>query len=569
MIRFKKIRWKNLLSTGNAWTEVQLDGHNMTLIIGKNGHGKSTLIDALFYVLFGKPFRKIRLDQIINSINNAELCVEVEFDVGQTQYKIIRGMRPGIFEIHEYGKLINQEAATKDQQKYLERNILGTNPRSFAQIVVIGGGFNYTPFMKLGPQDRRAIIENLLDIEVFSIMNTVVKTRVKSTNESLESIKGQIKTTMEKIDLQKKYISDSRKTNDELIVQKKSELSNSEIQITDLNNTANVTRQQILDLQDQINDESKIRTRIRTMEQLRIRIDTNIGKANKEIQFYSENEKCSTCQQDIKNADEMLTVCNHKLVEFQDGLKQLEVKQVETEQRLTAITQIHEQINQLQLQLTSVQSSVSQIQKYSSRLLTEIQALSSKKPISDDLLQVSKDLFKDLEDMTTKRRELIESKAYFDLAATLLKDNGIKTRIIKQYLPVINKLVNKYLAAMDFFVNFEIDGEFQETIKSRFRDTFSYENFSEGQKRRIDLSLLFTWRDVAKLKNSVNTNLLILDETLDGSLDSDGMEEFMRLLNSLGSDHNTFLISHRGDILADKFNNVLKFELLGNFSQVS
>jgi len=557
----------NFLSTGNAWIEIKLDQNPMTLIIGKNGAGKSTIIDALCYGLFGRPYRDINLPGLINSINDAGTCVEVEFRVGSTHYKVIRGMKPSIFQIYQNDVLLNQEAANRDYQKHLEKQILGFNMKSFTQIVVVGST-SFTPFMRLVPQDRRAIIEDLLDIEIFSTMNKVIKTKIKSLDELLYKIKAQISTILEKIELQKRHINDSKKITIEQITKKQADLEEWQTRINTLTNDAKLVQKHVDSLQAQIADNPSVLERITKLEKYNIQITNNLEKLNREITFFNENETCPRCHQDIDNKEQVIGECNIKIQEFSAGLSDLELHQQKLETRLEKIKQIQLKITAHQSELTKLQSQISEIQRYVGLLLVEINDLSNKKPISDDLLEVSKQLYSDLEQQNNQRKEAIDNKTYLDTAALLLKDNGIKAKIIKQYLPVINKMINKYLSAMDFFVNFNIDEEFNETIRSRHRDKFSYENFSEGQKRRIDLSLLFTWRAVAKVKNSVNTNLLILDEILDGSLDADGMDEFMRLLNTFGNETNTFLISHRGEILADKFNNIIRFELVGNFSEI-
>lgn len=567
MIRFELLRYKNFLSTGNVWTEVRLDAHNMTLIIGKNGHGKSTLIDALCYVLFGKAFRKINLDGLINSINQQGCCVEIEFSIGSTKYKVIRGMRPAVFEIYEDGVLVDQEAASRDHQRYLEKQVLGFGMKSFTQIVVVGSN-SFTPFMRLGPQDRRAIIEQVLDIDVFSTMNTVVKAKVKTLSEGLNRAKAKIATTREKIELQKRYIADNKKANEDLVEAKQKELEDTQAQEVSLTNRSNTLKGDVAKLRTAGATEAKVRVKIRELEGYRSRMENNVDIISKELKFLEDNSQCPTCEQHLENKDALVKKWSEKMGQMTDGLKLLQVKATKLEEDLTAALQAVEQFHKLQLELAQCTASLDEKDEMSNRLREELEEMKARKPISEELLQVSRELVAEIEELNRQRVEFADDKAYYDLAALLLKDSGIKTKIIKQYLPIINKLVNKYLAAMDFFVNFEIDEEFQETIKSRHRDAFSYENFSEGQKRRIDLSLLFTWRAVAKLKNSVNTNLLILDEILDGSLDANGVEEFMILLNTFGNEMNTFLISHRGDILADKFNHTLRFELHGNFSEV-
>ncbi|MGH7744741.1 MAG: ATP-binding protein [Candidatus Dormibacteria bacterium] len=567
MIRFKTVRWRNFLSTGASWIEIPLNVQSMILIIGKNGAGKSTLLDALVYGLFGSPYRNINVVGLVNSINNADCVVEVEFQQGSKNFKVIRGQRPSIFELYENGVLVNQDAASRDLQKYLDRTILGFNKKSFTQIIIVGST-SFTPFMRLTQYDRRLIIENLLDIEVFSIMNKVVKARLSTLNATLDDVRIQMTATLDKIELQKRYIADSRKTNEELIVQKQSEVANCQSQIENHGLNVLAMEKVIQELQYNISGEKVLLDRINKLEQFRIKIDSNINKVNKELTFYQDNDVCSTCHQPLSNKEQMLSDCKQRHSEFQEGLYKVEVSQSSLEEQLGEIRKVQQEIDDKQMDVLSLTTAIEQIDVFVKRLTAEIETLKTKAPISEDLLQVSKDMYSKLEALQQQRQETVDGKSYFDLAALLLKDSGIKTKIIKQYLPLINKLVNQYLAAMDFFVNFNIDEEFKETIKSRHRDKFNYENFSEGQKRRIDLSLLFTWRAVAKIKNSINTNLLILDEVLDGSLDSDGMDEFLRLLNTFGNENNVFLISHRGDILADKFNNTLKFELVGNFSEV-
>jgi DNA repair exonuclease SbcCD ATPase subunit len=566
MTYFLVIRWKNLLSTGNAWTEVRLDKYPMTLIIGKNGAGKSTLLDALTFVLFGKPFRNINKPKLINSINDSNLVVEVEFRSGSRHYKIVRGQKPDIFEIHQDNILINQDASSKDYQKHLEKTILGFNMKSFTQIVIVGSS-SFIPFMRLKTDERRMIIEDLLDIEIFSTMNKVLKIKTRNVSDSSNEIKNKISGIMEKIELQKKFINESKKSNEEQIEKKRNEVSNNQIQITNLSNDANLIQKHIHALEAKILDEVSVRDNIQKLEKYRIKIDTNINNLSKEIDFYNNNSNCPKCKQDINNRNKMVSICQHKLENSKEGIKQLEEKQSELEQRLDNIKGVHTKVSEHQMELTRILSTISEIQKHNNKLLNDINELSSKKPISDDLLQVSKNLYSDLEKLNNDRKDIIDKRAYYDMATLLLKDKGIKAKIIKQYLPVINKMVNKYLTSMDFFVNFNIDEEFKETIKSRHRDLFSYENFSEGEKLRIDLALLFTWRAVAKIKNSMNTNLLILDEIFDGSLDASGTEEFMRLLHTFGNEANIFLISHKSDILIDKFTNILKFDKIGSFSE--
>ncbi len=540
----------------------------MTLVVGKNGSGKSTMIDALCYALFNRAFRfkAVKAWALVNSINDSNMCVELEFSKGNREYKVVRGLKPQIFTIYEDGNEI-KISEFRDYQKYLETQILGFNIKSFSQIVVIGSN-SFTPFMKLSSSDRRAVIENVLDIEIFSIMNNILKVKLKAVGEKLEQLKNLYHTNQQKIELQKKYIQESKRQNQDLIQSKKDELVAAQTVIEENNNKLKQLQESVEQYLEQITEENKVRESIRKLESYRIKIESNIKSHNQDIEFFKNNKLCPRCNQDIQNSEHMISQCDQKLRELTTGLGLLETKQGEYEQKLTEIQDIQKIIERLKRGIWEHNSIINEKYKQIHKLNAELEELANKKPVSEDLLKVSQELISELENINNSRKEIINKKQYYDLATGLLKDSGIKSKIIKQYLPVINKLINKYLSSMDFFVDFQLDEEFNETIKSRYRDKFNYENFSEGQKRRIDLSLLFTWRAVAKLKNSVNCNLLILDEILDGSLDSDGMEEFMKLLNAVGNDNNVYLISHRGDILADKFTNVLQFESKNNFSEV-
>lgn len=568
MILFKTVKWRNFLSTGNVWTEIKLDNVSDTLIIGTNGAGKSTLLDALTFVLFGKPFRNINKPTVINSINGKDCCVEVEFRTNSKNYKVVRGIKPNIFEIYCEGNLINQEAANKDYQKVLEDQILKFNYKAFTQIVILGNA-SFVPFMQLSAADRRTIIEDLLDINIFSSMNVIVKSSMASLKEALLDLKSKIESTMSKIDLQKKFIEDAKKNNQEQIEKKKIEYDEHISQIEKLGKDAELVQKHIESLTKKISDEISMKDKQKKLHQLEAKIENNKSKIEKEVKFYQDNDNCPTCKQGIDQEykETQITECNHKLTEMETGLSKLKQEYDTVSERLIEISKTTKKINDHNSEVARLNASILQIQKYAKKLLGEIKELESKTVLSDDMMQVSKELVDELERLNHKRKEALEERNYMEIASALLKDSGIKSKIIKQYLPIINKLVNKYLASMDFFVNFNIDEEFKETIKSRHRDDFSYHNFSEGEKMRIDLALLFTWRAIAKMKNSMNTNLLILDEVFDSSLDHSGTEEFMELIHSL-TDANIFVISHKGDILIDKFRNVIRFEKVKNFSRI-
>jgi len=566
MINFKKLKWKNFLSTGNVFTEIELDKSPDTLIVGTNGAGKSTMLDALTFALFGKPFRSINKPSLINSINDKDCVVQVEFRTLNKNYKVIRGVKPNIFEIYVDGDLLNQDAASKDYQQVLEDQILKFKYKAFTQIVILGSS-SFVPFMQLSTNDRRTIIEDLLDINIFSSMNQIVKDKLLAMKHRSTELKTAVDNTLSKIEMQKKFIEDAKKNNQEQIDVKQKDYDDHIEQIDKLSNDVTLIQKHVDSFIATILDEDSMKQKQKKLGQLEAKIEQNIAKVKKEIEFYTKNSTCPTCDQTINNGETKVHNCNSSLTEYSAGLEKLQGEYNKISQRLIAIQETQKKINSHNTEITRINASVTQIQKYVKKLVVEIEELKNKKVLSEDMMNVSKELLEKLEALNTERKELGESKKYIDVAAALLKDSGIKAKIVKQYLPVINKLVNKYLASMDFFVNFEIDEEFKETIKSRFRDEFSYQNFSEGEKMRIDLALLFTWRAIARMKNSMSTNLLILDEVFDSSLDHSGTEEFMKLIHSL-NEANVFVISHKGDILMDKFRSVIKFEKVKNFSRI-
>ena len=567
MINFKTVRYKNFLSTGNIFTQIPIDKNPTTLIVGENGAGKSTFLDAITFSLFGKPFRNINKPQLVNSINEKDCVVEIEFVVGKKNYKIIRGIKPNIFEIHCDGELLNQDAKAKDYQDMLEKLILKMNYKSFTQIVILGST-NFTPFMQLSAGERRAVIEDLLDIQIFSAMNQIVKSKVHDLKDEGAKLKIQIDTTREKIELHKRHLDELKKNNKEIIDAKKLEITQNKEQISTILFDVAVLEDKIETLLTDITDDEASTKKLSKFTQLEAKIENNIGKLEKDIEFYSVNSTCPTCDQSINNKDEKVTACNHKIGELNEGLSKLKKESDVVTERIKAIKGIQKEIQKLQQELTSKNTSSFQTTKYIRKLENEISALQTKPAMSDDFKAQSKQLLNDLQKYNDARKSVAEQSQHYDIVSQLLKDGGIKSKIIKQYVPVINKLVNKYLAAMDFFVNFTIDEEFKESIKSRHRDDFSYENFSEGEKKRIDLALLFTWRAVAKLKNSVNTNLLIFDEVFDGSLDVNGTEEFMKLINMLNENTNIFVITHKTDQMVDKFKHTIRFNKVKNFSQM-
>ena len=567
MIIFKQVRYKNFLSTGNVFTEIPLNENATTLIVGENGAGKSTFLDAITFALFGKPFRNINKPQLVNSINEKDCIVEIEFSISKKNYKIIRGIRPNVFEIYVDGELLNQDARAKDYQDQLEKLILKMNYKSFTQIVILGST-NFTPFMQLSAYDRRAVIEDLLDIQIFSAMNVVVKSKLSNLKEEASKIKIQIDNTKDKIELHKKHLDELKKNTKEIVDAKKLEVKENLEQLDTLKTESDSLNDGIDKLLTDIQDEDLTSKRFNKLNNLEAKIEGNIQKLEKDIEFYSDHSTCPTCDQAINNKEEKVHTCNTKITELNDGLKKLKEESDAVLERINTIKSTQKQITQLQQDLVRNTTSSKQIRNYIKKLEKEIEDIESKPAMSDEFKAQSKELLNALQAFNEKRKEVSENTQNYDIVAQLLKDGGIKSKIIKQYVPIINKLVNKYLAAMDFFVNFNIDEEFKETIKSRHRDDFSYENFSEGEKKRIDLALLFTWRSVAKLKNSVNTNLLIFDEVFDGSLDINGTEEFMKLINMMNENTNIFVITHKTDQMVDKFKHTIRFGKVKNFSQV-
>lgn len=569
MIIFQNIRWKNFLSTGNVFTELALDKHSNTLIVGENGAGKSTLLDAITFALFGKPYRNINKPQLVNSINNKDCLVELEFKLGEKQYQIRRGIKPNLFEIKLDGELLNQDSKAKDYQDMLERLILKMNHKSFTQIVILGSA-SFTPFMQLNAADRRAVIEDLLDIQIFSNMNSIVKDKVNGLKTEINELKIRLDNVKEKIELHKKHIEEMKKNNQEMVDAKQTEFEQNIAAIKTYQEDQETIQSQIETLVEQVSDLVSVRSKNNKLISFEAKIQQNISKTEKEFKFYHDNDNCPTCKQVLEEdfKGEKVSECEKKIQEYNTGLEKLKEEQNAVLARLAEIEVINKTISNHQANVARTSVSVSHLQKYNINLQKEIEKLSESKSISADTKEESKKLVEEYTGYLERRKVATEEKQYYDIAAQLLKDGGIKAKIIKQYLPVINKLVNKYLASMDFFVNFNIDEEFKETIKSRHRDDFSYENFSEGEKQKIDLSLLLTWRAIARMKNSVNTNLLILDETFDSSLDGKGTDSLLQILQTLPDNTNVFVISHK-DQLFDKFANAIRFEKKQNFSRIA
>lgn len=570
MIYFKKIRWRNFLSTGNQFTEVSLNNNSTTLVIGENGAGKSTILDAICFGLFGKAFRNVNKPQLVNSINQKNCTVEIEFKIGRKEYKVIRGMKPGIFEIYQDNNLLNQDAAVKDYQNYFEDKILKLNYKSFTQIVILGSA-SFTPFMQLAQGTRREVIEDILDIQIFSVMNNILKNRILETKDKVREIETRIELEKQKVKLQQDYIKqleeDKKKRHDD--VQLKINETYESIKI--IEEKIERLTGELRSLSDSIKDDNEISKRRAEMVSLYKSLQTRITKIADEISFYEEHDTCPTCAQILSSELKETAIGKHahKKEEICTAVDTLNNKIQELEIRADEIIASKQKILEVQNEITSHNTEIIVGQNYIKKLQKEIEETTNNQDSIEEAKIQLKHMAKQVVNDVDNRSKLKEHSFYLDAAATLLKDTGIKTKIIKQYLPVINKLVNKYLAAMDFFVSFELDENFSEVIKSRHRDDFSYASFSEGEKQRIDLALLFTWRTIAKMKNSVSTNLLLLDEVFDSSLDANGTDFVMSLLNTIGEEVNVFVISHKGDQLLDKFGNVIKFEKYQNFSRIN
>ena len=568
MIVFQNVRWKNLLSTGNSFTEVQLNKASNTLIIGDNGAGKSTILDALCFGLFNKPFRSIKKDQLINSVNQGGTLVEIEFIIGNREYLVRRGIKKNLFEIYQDGKLLNQDAKIKDYQEFLEKNILKLNFKSFTQIVILG--MSFIPFMQLRASDRRTIIEDLLDIEIFSVMNYLLRSKVAQNKDAIGTVDIALGLSENEQKLTKIMIDKLKEDKTVQIKKNKKDIEkHEEFLKTHKENISQIIKK-IEKLNESISDESNTRGKIDSLHDYQRDIEKNIDKYEDEIEFYEKNEACNTCRQDIPKTFRKSMIENFHAKMHECGQALLKIGNVlqEKENRIHEIDTILSNVDFQKAEIAHNQNTIDACTQYIKKVAKQNEEISQ---MADDIDEKKKDLDEideDIEIYNKEKEKLSNQKYLYELATTMLKDGGIKTRIIKQYLPIMNTLINKYLAQMDFFVSFNLDENFNESIKSRHRDEFTYDSFSEGEKMRIDLALLFTWRAVAKLKNSANTNLLILDEVFDSSLDAAGTDEFMRILNNLVKNTNVFVISHKGEILFDKFKSVLKFEKRKNFSQI-
>jgi DNA repair exonuclease SbcCD ATPase subunit len=569
MIIFNTIRWKNFLSTGNQFTEIKLDRSPSTLIVGENGGGKSTMLDALCFSLFGKPFRNINKPQLVNSINKKQLLVEVEFHTGSKLYKIVRGIKPGLFEIYVDGELLNQDAAARDYQKYLEESILKLNYKSFTQIVILGSA-SFTPFMQLPSGTRRDIIEDLLDIQIFTTMNVVLRDKLNALKDQIQDADGKLEVLKQKASIQKEYVDTLEANREKRVDEIISRIEEGELSIASFQGLVAALEGEKITHEDAKAALGDLATKQKKLESFKTKFSTQLRDLQKEVAFYNETDECPTCQQGIAHDHKETIVSSRqeKIEELSSGMDKLQEEFTKLEELIAENETLSEQISGLSAEIIANNNEIIVQQRLIQALNLELNDITTKTADIDGEKDKLKMFAKDVLAQNSEKAKLNEEKHYMDAVSMLLKDTGIKTKIIRQYLPVINKLVNKYLTAMDFFVQFNLDEKFDETIKSRHRDDFSYASFSEGEKQRIDLALLFTWRTIAKMKNSVATNLLILDEVFDSSLDNNGTDYVMALLDTLGEETNTFVISHKGDQLFDKFRSLIKFEKKNNYSEM-
>jgi len=569
MILFKKIRWKNFLSTGNSFVEIELNKSQMTLMIGANGSGKSTMLDALTFALFNRPFRQIKKEQIINTINNGETLVELEFQIGTKNFKVIRGIKPTIFEIYSDGVLQNQDASSVDYQKILEDQILRLNYRAFKQIAVLGSS-SYQPFMQMRPRHRREVVEEILDIRVLTHMDILTRNQQTDLGKQIIEARHQCDLIESKHELQTKHFNDlkNRSTGD-IDIKKVKLQENKDATESYLRKTERL-EEEYKELETSVSDRPQYETKLKQLEKLETKIEQNLETHKKNLEFFEQNDNCPTCTQKIEETfrDEKINKERNKVVTLNQGMKDLVAELAKVEGKITEFNGISEKLYDSKISISKVESSLKELKRFSDSLHNEILLLEGKDEDDKDIEKSLVDLQEQLEQTKIELNRITEEKKYLDVAREILSDRGAKAKIIKKYLPIMNSLINQHLQSMDFFVSFHLDEEFKEEVKSRHRDTFDYNNFSEGEKMRIDLALVFTWRAIAKMKNSANTNLMVLDEIFDSSLDGQGTDDFFKIVNKMGKE-NIFIISHKGDILFDKFTNIIKFEKEHNFTRLT
>ena len=568
MIIFNTIKWKNFLSTGNQFTEIELDKHPSTLIQGTNGAGKSTILDALCFALFNKPFRKINKPQLVNSINEKDCVVQVEFTIGNVVWNVVRGIKPAKFEIYKNDVIVDQAAANTDQQKWLEQNVLKMNYKAFTQVVILGSS-TFVPFMQLTAAHRREVIEDILDIQIFSTMNVLLKDRIRAILEQQRDCGYELKSAEEKVKMQEEYIRNSQIANGGEIDIKNEQIAKIEEEIFDLQKQINVLETENLDIDTHTTGIDTIQRQLNKLHELKFKISHNKSDAEKNLDFFHDNDTCPTCTQTIEKQfkDRKITDLRGKTLQYVDALSEMEEQLLELDGKFTLLQERRDIKKSNVSKIFHISNIIKRNENSIFNLRDEINRLSDSPDIAK--MQGKLEVYQE-EYVRTERKcsEVSKQKTEYEVVSNLLKDSGIKARIIKKYIPVINKLINKYLTSMDFYVNFTLDEEFNEVIKSRYRDVFSYASFSEGEKQKIDLALLFTWREIAHMKNSVSTNLLLLDEIFDSSLDASATDDLLKILKNIDKNTNVFVISHKGEILIDKFDSNIRFNKVSDFSKI-
>ena len=568
MILFEKIRWRNLLSTGNNWTEVNLRSTSTTVIIGTNGAGKSTILDALTFVLFNKPFRKINKSQLLNSMNEKDCSVEIDFSIGSTNWFIRRGMKPNIFEIHRNGQMLNQSSSVNDQQKWLEQNVLKMNYKSFTQIVILGSSA-FVPFMQLTGSTRREVIEDLLDIKIFSAMNNIIRDKIKGIRDEVKTLELKKESLNDKVEMQENFIEELENRSKKNISDKKGKIKSLTVEAD-----THMEHNQLIEsnVEDLLKEQEKVTgaaSKLKKLNNLKGKLSNKVSTITKEHKFFTENTVCPTCTQNIEEDFRLNRIADaqSKAKELQSGYKELEEAIKTEEEREHQFTNLSKEITKLTHGISQNNTRISGCQKQVRELESEIQTITTQlenRNSEHEKLNTFNENLRETYDLLGDKKQEI---SYHAFAYSLLKDGGVKSKIIKKYLPLINQQVNKYLRMMDFYINFKLDEEFNETIQSPIHEDFSYASFSEGEKMRIDLALLFTWREIARFKNSVNTNLLIMDEVFDSSLDGMGTEEFLKIIKYVIKDANVFVISHK-QALHDRFESMIQFEKIKGFSRM-
>ena len=568
MIYFKKLRWRNFLSTGNQFIEVDLTKSPSTLIIGMNGAGKSTMLDALCFVLFNRSFRDIKKEQLVNTINNTDCEIECEFETHNKRYKIVRGIKPSVFEIYCDGMLLDQMASNVDYQNMLETNILKCNYRAFCQVVILGST-SYEPFMHLRARYRREVVEEILDIRVFSHMDLLLRQKQGELSKAVIDVRHRYDLMQEKYELQKNHFEEIQNRDNTDIEDRKQQLKENAQSNYDYNQKLQLLNEKIISTKAEIWGGEKVFKKEKELDKLETKIEHKLEKEKKDVAFFEQNDNCPTCTQpiDLRFKQTEIYEGKKKISELEEGLQQLSAEMGKTQEQIKQYKAVEKKLNDLDIQVAKINTSISEINRHSNRLDSEIAKLENTDNNSNTIQKELEEIKEQLVQVNLEKEKAVEEKKYIDIAREILNDTGVKANIIKKYLPIMNNLINKYLQSMDFFVNFNLDEEFNETIKSRHRDTFNYNSFSEGEKLRIDLALLFTWRTIAKMKNSTNTNLLILDEIFDSSLDGQGTDDFFKIVKGLTKE-NIYIISHKGDIMFDKFTNIIKFEKYQNFTRI-